>query len=110
MPNLITYFGPLRVLLALACIGVAATSPFFGAPDYSWAGFYPTIVAPTLVVLLLFVMPLEMTMTTVFRSDAEEADRRRLGHALMIEAALYLALIASWFPLLRALVLAEPEL
>ena len=110
MLRLIHYFGPLRLLLGIACLVVAGTSPFFGAPDYSWAGFYPTIVAPTLVVLLLFVMPLEMTMTTIFRSDASEADRRRLGHALLIEALLYLLLIASWFPLLRALILAKPEL
>jgi hypothetical protein len=110
MTNPIAYFGPLRVLLGLACLVVAGTSPFFGAPDYSWSGFYPTIVAPTLVVLLLFVMPLEMTMTSIFRSDAGESDRRRLGHALIIEGLLYLTLIASWFPLLRALILAKPEI
>lgn len=104
------YLGPLRALLVLACLFVTATSPFFGAPDYSWWGFYPTLIAPTLVVLLLFVLPLDMLMTRIFMSEASDADRRRLGHALKLEVVLFLALIAAWFPLLRALILAEPLL
>jgi len=110
MLRFFTYLGPLRALLALACMIVTATSPFFGAPDYSWWGFYPTVIAPTLVVLLLFVLPLDMLMTGLFMSAADEADRRRLRHALQLEVVLYLALIGAWLPLLRGLILADPQL
>lgn len=101
-------FGVLRGLLALASLMVSATSPWFGEPDYSTWGFFPTIVAPTLVVLLLFVLPLEMTMTRIFMLDQVDAIRRRLGRILLIELGLYGLLILSWLPLLRALLLAEP--
>jgi hypothetical protein len=110
MLNLLTSLGPLRVLLALATLIVIGTSPFFGAPDLSPWGFYPTVIAPTLVVLLLFVLPLDMLMARVFMTGADAAGRERLRRVLCFEALLYLTLIAAWFPLLYALVTARPPI
>jgi hypothetical protein len=110
MLEFLASFGVLRGLLAVATLVVAATSLWFGEPDYSTWGFYPTIIAPTLVVLLLFVIPLEMTMTSIFMADTEGSTRLRLQRILLLEAALYLILIGAWFPLLRALVFSGPVL
>jgi len=110
MLRLITYLGPLRALLMLATILVIATGPFFGGEHESTWGFYTNLIAPTLVVLLLFVLPLDMLMTGIFMSEATARDRQRLRHALLVEVVLYSMLIAVWFPLLRSLLLAKPVL
>lgn len=91
--------GPLRSLLALATLGVAAIGPFLdGTADIHTWRILPTVVGPTLMLMLVFVLPLDITMSLVFRADCTPAERTRLGRVVLLESALFTLLLTAWIP------------
>jgi len=50
------------------------------------------------------VLPLDMIMTLVFRSDAHAEKRAALGRVLLTEGALLVALVLAWLPFVLQLV------
>ena len=58
----------------------------------------PGVVAPTVMMMLVFALPLDMTMARVFMSDAPPAERARLAFAIKVELVAYLALLLAWTP------------
>jgi hypothetical protein len=50
------------------------------------------------MMMLVFAIPLEMTMTRIFITNAEPAEKARLQRILKREAIVYLLLIVSWTP------------
>ena len=54
------------------------------------------VVAPTVMMMLVFALPLDMTMARVFMSDAEPPERARLAFAIKLEGVALLALVGSW--------------
>lgn len=92
-------FGVLRGLLILAAIAIAAVGPFIdGSVHLRGWRLLPSVVAPSLMLILLFALPLDMTMTRVFMSDATGSERARLRAALRVEILVFVILVLAWLP------------
>ena len=95
----ITDFGTLRLGLLTIALLVIILSFFADGNTYmhDWR-IVPSVLAPSIMMMLVFAIPLEMTMTRIFITNAEPAEKRRLQHILKLEAIVYLLLIVSWTP------------
>ena len=104
LQHLASMFGALRLLLVISVIALIIAAPFSGGPAHS--GGWPlvrNVVAPTLFVIMAFVLPLDITMTLVFMSDRQSAERRRLRLVALTEAVLLVAMLVAWMPLVMRL-------
>ena len=102
--HLADMFGALRVLLVLCVVALIVAAPFSGGPAHTtgWP-LVGGVIAPTLFVIMAFVLPLDITMTLVFMSDRRGAQRRRLLRIAQTEAVLLVAMLAAWTPLVLRL-------
>ena len=93
--------GVLRVLLVLGVAALIIAAPFSDGPAQAtgWP-LVRSVIAPTLFVIMAFVLPLDITMTLVFMSGRQGAERRRLRLVALTEAALFVAMLGAWMPLL----------
>ena len=109
MPRFMSDLGALRCAMALVVVFLVVMSPFSLAPasPHGWS-IIPTVLSPALFVIFVFVLPLDLVMTLVFRSDREGDERERLSRVLLIETVLTVALIASWTPFVLSLVEQTP--
>lgn len=97
---------PLRALLLLVAAVVVVMAPFSEGPvQYSGWAMFPTLIAPVFMVTLLFVLPLDMVMSAVFMSGAEDGKRARYKLIIRSELALMAVMIIAWIPFLRSLLL-----
>ena len=102
--HLVEMFGALRVLLVLCVAALIVAAPFSDGPAH--AAGWPLVggvIAPTLFVIMAFVLPLDITMTLVFMSDRRGAERRRLLRIAQTEAVLLVAMLVAWTPLVLRL-------
>ena len=91
--------GALRTLLALLALLVIAVAPLSeGAAVYSGWRLATTVVAPALFVMLVFVVPLDVAMSALFRSGAEGAERARFARIIATELTLLAVLLLAWTP------------
>lgn len=95
----LTDFGTLRLGLLTIALLVIIMSAFADGNTYmhDWR-IVPSVLAPSIMMMLVFAIPLEMTMTRIFITNAEPAEKRRLQRILKLEAIVYLLLIVSWTP------------
>lgn len=104
MTTLFRRLGILRSALAITAVALIVTAPFSGgAVQFDGWALWPTLVAPTLMVILAFVLPLDLLMTRVFMSDVEPGEHTRLRFVLRVETVLLVVLLAAWFPFVRSL-------
>ena len=103
--ELVRRFGALRVLLLAAVIVLIVAAPFSDGPAHAtgWP-LVRSVIAPTLFVIMAFVLPLDITMTLVFMSDRHGAERRRLRRIAQTESVLFVAMLLAWMPLLIRLI------
>ena len=102
-------FGLLRTLLVLSTVVLAAVSPFaLKAGSIEESGLFLPAIAPSLVVILIFVIPLDMAMTRIFMSAANDENRARLSFVIKSEGVLLLLLLATWIPFFSTLLIREP--
>ena len=92
-------FGVLRSALILGTIGLIGMGPFIdGQVDlHSWR-LIPSVVSPTLMAIVLFVLPLDMTMARAFMSGESNEGRLRLRKIIRIEGLLFILLLLAWLP------------
>jgi hypothetical protein len=94
-------FGALRLMLAALAVVLILLGPVSGG-EVSFEGIklYTTLLAPTLYVVVAFVLPLDMMMTLLFRAEAKDDAVRRgqLNRVLITEALLLVAMLLSWLP------------
>ena len=103
--DLVRYFGALRFLLVVSVVVLAIAAPFSdGAAQAAGWPLVRSVIAPTLFVIMVFVVPLDITMTLVFRSDRQGPERVRLKRIAQVEAVLLVAMLAAWAPLVVRLV------
>lgn len=107
MGRFFRFMGPLRALLVIATVVVILSAPFAGGVEYRDWRLLPTVIAPTFMMLLVFVLPLDFTMTRVFMTGASGEDRARYRRILWIEAALFVGMLAAWFPFAYRLISAS---
>jgi uncharacterized membrane protein len=92
-------FGPLRLLLIATVVLLAMVGPFSGGRvDLAGFALIFTLVGPVAYAIFIFVLPLDMTMTRLFMSDAEPARRAALKRALITEAVLLAVMLLAWLP------------
>ncbi len=106
--HLVTTFGALRAMLVIGVVALIVVAPFSdGPPASSGWPLVRGVIAPTLFVIMVFVLSLDITMSLVFMSDRQGSERRRLQRIALTETVLLVAMLAAWTPLvvrlLRAL-------
>lgn len=91
--------GILRSLLVLATAIVSCLGPFVDGTVhlYDWR-LLTSVIAPSVMLILVFVLPLDMTMSRIFMSGAEASERSRLGRVIRVEAGLLLFMVVAWLP------------
>ena len=102
--ELVNLFGTLRVLLVAGVVALIVAAPFSDGPAHAtgWP-LVRSVIAPTLFVIMAFVLPLDITMTLVFMSDRQGPERRRLRRIAQVEAVLLAAMLVAWLPFLMRL-------
>ena len=92
-------FGALRLMLVALTVGLIALGPVSGgAVSFEGTQLLTTLLAPTCYVIVLFVLPLDMTMARVFMSGATEFKRQQLKRVIITEAVLFTLMITAWLP------------
>ena len=102
--EIVNLFGALRVLLVIGVVALVIAAPFSDGPAHAtgWP-LVRNVIAPTLFVIMAFVLPLDVTMTLVFMSGRQGPERRRLRIVALVEGVLFIAMLAAWAPLLLRL-------
>ena len=91
--------GMLRIVLGLCVLVLIGFAPFSGGPvHYDFPQIVPSLLVPTLVPMLFFVILLDMLMTRVFMIETSAATRRRFKNILWLECGLLVVLTAAWWP------------
>ena len=70
----VNLFGALRVLLVISVVALIIVAPFSDGPAHAtgWP-LVRSVIAPTLFVIMAFVLPLDITMTLIFMSESAGA-------------------------------------
>lgn len=97
--TLFKYLGPLRSGLTILTLTVMAAAPFADGTVHmhDWR-LFPSVIAPTIVMMLAFTFPLDLTMTRIFMEDAGPEERRRLAGIMRFEAVLLVLMLVAWTP------------
>ena len=97
--RIVNGLGSLRLMLAVLVLAVCAAAPFSDGPAiYSGWRLATTIIAPTIFVMLVFLLPLDMVMSTVFMSGASWARRARFRRIIVVELVLLAVMMIAWLP------------
>lgn len=97
--QLVVRLGVLRSLLLAATLLVIMAAPFADGSVHmhDWR-LLTNVVAPTLMMMLVFAIPLDITMARVFMTDATAEERARLAFAVRVEAVALVLMLAAWTP------------
>ena len=97
--NWIKSLGTLRVLMMLTALACIVAAPFADGKTYvhDWR-LLPSVIAPSVMMMLVFAIPLDVCMAKVFMSAADEHEKARLGRAISVELVVMVALVLSWTP------------
>ena len=92
-------FGTLRWMLIIIAVILMLLGPVSGGPvTFEGLGLLTTLLAPTFYVVIIFVLPLDMTMTRVFMTEADDARRVQLKRVMITEAVLLALMLLTWLP------------
>ncbi|MEM7469385.1 MAG: hypothetical protein AAF387_21240 [Pseudomonadota bacterium] len=104
MPSSITTrlleLGPLRICLLGAAIFVTVLAPLADGSVHirDWR-LLPSVIAPAVMMMLMFAIPLDITMTRVFMADApNEQARLRLKRAIWCDPLVLALMALAWTP------------
>lgn len=104
MLNLFRKIGPLRVLHAAFLLVLVLSAPFAaGESAHSGIRMWPTLIAPALVPIFVFVLPLDMTMSAISRSGVEGDEYNRLTTVIRFNLLLFALLLGAWMPFFLSL-------
>lgn len=84
-------------MLLLAAAVLAAAGPFAEGGQAGIALMFSSVF-PALVVLFTFLLPLDMLMCQIFRSDQDGGDRKRYGDIMRYELITLVLMLAGWVP------------
>lgn len=92
-------FGALRLMLMALTVGLIVLGPLSGgAVSFEGVKLLTTLLAPTCFVIVLFVLPLDMTMARVFMSGVDDTRRTELRRVITTEIVLFVLLVLAWLP------------
>lgn len=97
--RLLKDLGALRAVLLVCTLGLVALAPFADGKVYLHdARLLTSVVAPALMVIFVFVLTLDITMTRIFSLDTSPERRAGMRRAVRIESIALAVLIAAWMP------------
>ena len=96
--SLLTTIGLQRCVLYIISLAIIALS-FLAAGETQYDNWrtVPTIVAPTLVPIVFFVLLLDVLMSFIFRADTEAAAGARYNVIITINLVMVCLLVLSWY-------------
>lgn len=74
-----------------------------GEERISGFAVFTSVVAPAFYVIMLFVLPLDITMSRVFMKEARGGDRARYRFIIWLEVALFALMLIAWLPFILKL-------
>lgn len=91
-------------MLVIIVLILIVMGPFSGG-DPTVAGFalLTSAVAPALYVIMLFVLPLDITMSRVFMKEAQGPERARYRFIIRLEVLLFVLMLLAWLPFILKL-------
>ncbi|MGH8654647.1 MAG: hypothetical protein ACREYE_21875 [Gammaproteobacteria bacterium] len=89
--------GPLRAMLLLAAGVLAAAGPLAEGTELGTALTFSSVF-PALVVLFAFLLPLDMLMCRIFRSEQEGRQLKRYADIMRYELITLAFMLAAWIP------------
>ena len=96
--------GLLRQLMLGLVLLLTVVAPFSGGGDHQGLAILINLVAPALYVMMLFILPLDMFMSYVFRAEQSGTQRVRMNHILQIELVAFIVMNLSWLPCIAKLI------
>ena len=102
--NLLRGLNAHRVAMLVCTLLLALLSPFQDGLTYvrDWR-ILTSVVAPALMVIMVFVLLLDFTMTRVFAIDAPPTQRADLHRASRLDLWALLVLLVAWTPFIANL-------
>lgn len=88
--------------MLLGCVAVIVVAAPFADGQvhmHDWR-LLPSVVAPSVMMMLVFALPLDITMAKIFMSDAASAEQARLRFVIRVEAVAYIGMLLAWAPFL----------
>ena len=92
--------GAMLATVALLCVLGPLND---GVTRTSGIGLLVSVVAPATMVVLVFVLLLDITMTRIFASDCEGERKRQFLSASITETWALVALVLAWLPFMLRL-------
>ena len=106
MKKLATDVGFLRVVHGLFLVLLMVSVPFAGGESARHGlAMWPTLIAPALVPIFIFVLPLDMFMAAVSRGGATEREVSRLNRVLKYDIVLLILLLLTWVPFFARIII-----
>lgn len=102
--RLVNDLGALRAVLVVCTFILIILGPFAdGDVHLHDARLFTSVVAPALMVIFVFVLMLDITMTRIFSLDTSPERRAGMRRAVWIESLALLALLLAWLPFMLRL-------
>lgn len=93
--------GALRSLLVAITLALIIVSPLAdGSTRLHGVGLFTSVIAPALMVIFVFVLMLDIVMTSLFSLDATPDRRAGMRRAVRLEVVALIGLLAAWTPFL----------
>lgn len=100
--QLLSWLGPLRLMLALGVLILLVLRPAPGTPAvYAGWGMLPTLIAPALVPIFFMVLLLDAIMGAVWLASYP-GERRRYQTVIGVSLGMALLLALWWWPFFGA--------
>ena len=93
--------GLLRALLFILIAALILSAPLALLETHKsgWL-MLPTLIAPTIVPMLVFIVPLDMTMCAIQMTSKGQAQRKRYVRIIWYDAVSLGLLLLAWLPFL----------
>ncbi len=69
-----------------------------GEAQISGFAVFTSVVAPAFYVIMLFVLPLDITMSRVFMGEAQGEEKLRYRFIIRLELVLLALMLLAWLP------------
>ncbi len=104
LKQIISRLGALRAMLVTIVLLLILMGPISGG-EARISGFalFTSVVAPAFYVIMLFVLPLDITMSRVFMGEAQGEEKLRYRFIIRLELVLLALMLLAWLPFILKL-------
>ncbi len=99
LKQILSRLGALRAMLVAIVLLLILMGPISGG-EARISGFalFTSVVAPAFYVIMLFVLPLDITMSRVFMGEAQGEEKLRYRFIIRLELVLLALMLLAWLP------------